>query len=89
MDGRPHGNEEMTEYYHALTKVKQTLKTRYLTCFWFSRGEGQLMNVFLSDCSFIPGAYILADTMKNVNLWGQNVTLSMGGKNMHKFCIII
>ena len=55
MDGRPHGNEEMTEYYHALTKVKQTLKTRYLTCFWFSHGEERLMNVFLSDCSFIPG----------------------------------
>ncbi len=68
MDGRSHGNEEMTEYYHALKKVKQTLKTRYLTCFWFSHGAEQLMNVFLSDCSFIPEAYILADTMKNDNL---------------------
>jgi len=54
MDGRPHGNEEITEYYHALKKVKQTLKTRYLTCFWFSHGEEQLMNVFCLTAVLYP-----------------------------------
>ena len=51
-ENRPYGNVEMTVYYNALRRLKQTLKEAHLEKLLISTKRGQLVNTALFDCDY-------------------------------------
>ncbi len=51
-EGRPYGNVEMTVYYNALRRLKQTLREERLENLLISTQRGQLVNTSLFDCDY-------------------------------------
>ena len=51
-ENRPYSNVEMTVYYNALRRLRQTLKDAHLEDLLISTKRGQLVNTALFDCDY-------------------------------------
>ena len=51
-ENRPYGNSEMTVYYNAIRRLKQTLKNEGLENLMITTRRGQMINTSLFDCDY-------------------------------------